>query len=203
MTSSRSSAAGGAPARTSPAAKASTPKALRGLLPFLRPYRIMVLLALLALVDTADVFIHSVRPQKLEKLGLGPEECETVEWLVRYHLLMSDMAQKRDIGDPRTVRDFAKAQGWISGYEILINANKRPGEPDYYLVTRFPRFADKAEEKKRDEAYDAYMKQTVAEAQAGSAERAKYRTQMGSQLLRALRRREVLTVAIGNGSGML
>ncbi|GAA4413440.1 CaiB/BaiF CoA transferase family protein [Quisquiliibacterium transsilvanicum] len=28
--------------------------------------------ALLALVDTADVFVHSVRPQKLEKLGLGP-----------------------------------------------------------------------------------------------------------------------------------
>jgi [protein-PII] uridylyltransferase len=43
------------------------------------------------------------------RLGLDPEECETVEWLVRYHLLMSDMAQKRDIGDPRTVRDFAKA----------------------------------------------------------------------------------------------
>lgn len=43
------------------------------------------------------------------RLGLDAEECETVEWLVRYHLLMSDMAQKRDIGDPRTVRDFAKA----------------------------------------------------------------------------------------------
>jgi [protein-PII] uridylyltransferase len=43
------------------------------------------------------------------RLGLEPEECETVEWLVRYHLLMSDMAQKRDIGDSRTVRDFAKA----------------------------------------------------------------------------------------------
>ncbi|WP_294981923.1 [protein-PII] uridylyltransferase [Tabrizicola sp.] len=43
------------------------------------------------------------------RLGLDSEECETVEWLVRYHLLMSDMAQKRDIGDPRTVRDFAKA----------------------------------------------------------------------------------------------
>lgn len=43
------------------------------------------------------------------RLGLDPEESETVEWLVRYHLLMSDMAQKRDIGDPRTVRDFAKA----------------------------------------------------------------------------------------------
>ena len=43
------------------------------------------------------------------RLGLTPEESETVEWLVRYHLLMSDMAQKRDVGDPRTVRDFAKA----------------------------------------------------------------------------------------------
>ncbi|MBL3568685.1 [protein-PII] uridylyltransferase [Rhodovulum sulfidophilum] len=43
------------------------------------------------------------------RLGLKAEECETVEWLVRYHLLMSDMAQKRDLSDPRTVRDFAKA----------------------------------------------------------------------------------------------
>ncbi len=43
------------------------------------------------------------------RLGLKPDECETVEWLVRNHLLMSDVAQKRDISDPRTVRGFAKA----------------------------------------------------------------------------------------------
>jgi [protein-PII] uridylyltransferase len=43
------------------------------------------------------------------RLGLKPRECETVEWLVRHHLLMSDMFQKRDISDPRTIRDFAKA----------------------------------------------------------------------------------------------
>ena len=43
------------------------------------------------------------------RLGLRKSEAETVEWLVRYHLLMSDMAQKRDLSDPRTIRDFAKA----------------------------------------------------------------------------------------------
>ncbi len=43
------------------------------------------------------------------RLGLTKKECDTVEWLVRYHLLMSDMAQKRDLSEPRTVRDFAKA----------------------------------------------------------------------------------------------
>ncbi|MEL6585746.1 MAG: [protein-PII] uridylyltransferase [Pseudomonadota bacterium] len=43
------------------------------------------------------------------RLGLKQREVETVEWLVRHHLLMSDMSQKRDIADPRTIRDFAKA----------------------------------------------------------------------------------------------
>ena len=43
------------------------------------------------------------------RLGLSKSEAETTEWLVRYHLLMSDMAQKRDLSEPRTVRDFAKA----------------------------------------------------------------------------------------------
>ncbi len=42
------------------------------------------------------------------RLGLKKSECEKVEWLVRYHLLMADTAQKRDISDPRTLRDFAK-----------------------------------------------------------------------------------------------
>lgn len=85
----------------------------------------------------------------------------------------------------RKGQDFAKAQGWITDYEILVNVNKRPGEPDVYLVTRFPRFASQEEEAKRDAAYEAHMQQTVEQGQAGSAERSKYRTIMGSQLLRA------------------
>ena len=43
------------------------------------------------------------------RLGLEAGQTETVVWLVRHHLLMSDTAQKRDIAEPRTVRDFAKA----------------------------------------------------------------------------------------------
>nr|WP_282569257.1 [protein-PII] uridylyltransferase [Aliiroseovarius sp. S1339] len=53
------------------------------------------------------------------RLGLNAEDCATVEWLVRYHLLMSDMAQKRDIADPRTVRDFAKAVKTMRRLELL------------------------------------------------------------------------------------
>jgi len=53
------------------------------------------------------------------RLGLTKSEADTVEWLVRYHLLMSDMAQKRDIADPRTVRDFAKAVQTVKRLDLL------------------------------------------------------------------------------------
>lgn len=57
---------------------------------------------------------HSILGAKIARkiaprLGLKKEDCETVEWLVRNHLLMSDVAQKRDISDPSTIRGFAKA----------------------------------------------------------------------------------------------
>ncbi|MFN3647241.1 MAG: [protein-PII] uridylyltransferase [Gemmobacter sp.] len=53
------------------------------------------------------------------RLGLTPEESEAVEWLVRHHLLMSDVAQKRDISDPRTVRDFARMVGSRKRLDLL------------------------------------------------------------------------------------
>ena len=40
------------------------------------------------------------------RLGLTDEETETASWLVRYHLLMTRTAFKRDIDDPKTIADF-------------------------------------------------------------------------------------------------
>ncbi len=54
------------------------------------------------------------------RLGLAKKDVDTVEWLIRYHLLMSDMAQKRDISDPRTVRDFAKAVKTRERLDLLL-----------------------------------------------------------------------------------
>lgn len=53
------------------------------------------------------------------RFGLNKKECETVEWLIRYHLLMSDTAQKRDIAEPRTVRGFANAVKSVERLDLL------------------------------------------------------------------------------------
>jgi [protein-PII] uridylyltransferase len=50
------------------------------------------------------------------RLGLSPEDTTAVMWLVKNHLVMSDMAQKRDISDPKTVKDFV---GQVQTPEIL------------------------------------------------------------------------------------
>ena len=42
------------------------------------------------------------------RFGMTPAETETVAWLVRWHLLMSATAFKRDLSDFKTVLDFAE-----------------------------------------------------------------------------------------------
>ncbi|QQP89601.1 [protein-PII] uridylyltransferase [Skermanella sp. TT6] len=56
---------------------------------------------------------HSVLGAKVAeklcpRLGLSAEETETVAWLVRWHLTMSDAAFKRDLEDDKTIRDFVE-----------------------------------------------------------------------------------------------
>ncbi len=42
------------------------------------------------------------------RLGLSSAETKTVVWLIEEHLTMSNIAQSRDISDPKTAQDFAK-----------------------------------------------------------------------------------------------
>jgi hypothetical protein len=70
---------------------------------------------------------------------------------------------------------------------VLANVNPRPGEPDLYLVTSFTSLPDAAEDEKRNQAYRDFMKQSDADAEAASGDRSKFRTVMGSFLLRQLK----------------
>ena len=54
------------------------------------------------------------------RLGLSAEDTETVAWLVRHHLLMSDTAFRRDINDPKTIRDFADKVQSMERLRLLL-----------------------------------------------------------------------------------
>ncbi len=90
----------------------------------------------------------------------------------------------------RKGQDFAVKQGWITSYEILSNVYPRKGEPDLYLLTRFPTFASEAEGEARGKAYREMMKATIADMQKQSGDRAEYRTLAGSELLQELKWRK-------------
>jgi [protein-PII] uridylyltransferase len=55
---------------------------------------------------------HSIAGERIAlslcpRLGLNPSETETVAWLIRHHLLMSETAQMRDLNDFKTILDFS------------------------------------------------------------------------------------------------
>jgi hypothetical protein len=86
----------------------------------------------------------------------------------------------------RKQQEYAKSQGWITGYEVLANVNKRPGEPDLILVVRFKSIPDAAEDERRAKQFRENVKLTDAQMEAASGERAKYRKVLGSQLWQVL-----------------
>ena len=43
--------------------------------------------------------------------GLSQYEARTVAWLVRNHLILSTTSQKKDLGDPDVINDFARTVG--------------------------------------------------------------------------------------------
>lgn len=53
-------------------------------------------------------------------LGLGRNDAETVAWLVRDHLYLSQTSQKRDIHDPETIRAVAERVGDSQRLDLLF-----------------------------------------------------------------------------------
>lgn len=54
-----------------------------------------------------------------DRLALSPEDCDTVRFLIRDHLIMSATVLRRDIFDPETVRGFAERVGTTERLKLL------------------------------------------------------------------------------------
>jgi [protein-PII] uridylyltransferase len=54
------------------------------------------------------------------RLGLSEAETDTVAWLVRWHLLMSATAFKRDLADPQTIQDFVERVKSLERLRLLL-----------------------------------------------------------------------------------
>jgi hypothetical protein len=86
----------------------------------------------------------------------------------------------------RKTSDFAKSRGWIKGYHILANINKRANEPDLYLVVISDHITTPAEDEAREKEFNAYMATSNRQQDAQSAARAKFRHLGGNILLQEL-----------------
>ncbi|WP_201732030.1 [protein-PII] uridylyltransferase [Acidithrix sp. C25] len=53
------------------------------------------------------------------RMGLSKKDCEIVVRLVEHHLLLADVATRRDIGDPKTILDVAEKVVDITTLELL------------------------------------------------------------------------------------
>ncbi len=81
------------------------------LFPTLTSRRALYVAALLHDIAKGRPEDHSVAGERIAlavcpRLGLDAAETETVAWLIRHHLLMSETAQMRDLNDFKTILDF-------------------------------------------------------------------------------------------------
>ncbi len=54
------------------------------------------------------------------RLGLTPAQTDTVSWLVEHHLVMSMVAQSRDLNDRKTILDFAAIVQSLERLKLLL-----------------------------------------------------------------------------------
>ena len=86
----------------------------------------------------------------------------------------------------RAQEQYAVSQGWQTSWELLSNVHKRKGEPDLYLIRRYKSLPDGAEGDRRSANIREHVKQSDAQMQAASGDRAKFRHIDGSQLLQVM-----------------
>jgi [protein-PII] uridylyltransferase len=81
------------------------------------------------------LFLHDVAKGRIEdhsiagadvaravcpRLGLSAAETDTVAWLIEHHLVMSDTAQRRDLGDRKTILTFAQKVQTLERLKMLF-----------------------------------------------------------------------------------
>ena len=81
------------------------------LFPTLKSRRVLYVATLLHDIAKGRQEDHSVAGERIARdlcprLGLSEAETDTVAWLIRYHLLMSETSQMRDLNDFKTILDF-------------------------------------------------------------------------------------------------
>lgn len=70
--------------------------------------------------DDHSVVGARIAAELCPQLGLTKSETETVVWLIAEHLTMSNISQRRDLADPRTIRDFANIVASPQRLKLLL-----------------------------------------------------------------------------------
>jgi len=84
--------------------------------------------------------------------GLKKAQAETVAWLVRHHLIFSSTAQKKDLGDPDVINEFAETVGdriHLDHLYVLTVADVRGTDPKLWNSWKAQLFRDLYELSKR------------------------------------------------------
>src|SRR5258707_5198139 len=97
------------------------------LFPKIQPQHRRVLFVALFLHDIAKgrVEDHSIAGARVARrlcprFGFTPAETEMVSWLIEHHLLMSSVAQSRDLTDRKTIENFAAVMQTLEQMKLLL-----------------------------------------------------------------------------------
>ncbi|MGV6873695.1 [protein-PII] uridylyltransferase [Pseudochelatococcus sp. B33] len=95
------------------------------IIPTIQHRRALYLAAFLHDVAKGRPEDHSVAGGRIARqlgprLGLDAVETETAAWLIENHLVMSNVAQSRDLADPETIRGFAAIVQTLERLKLLL-----------------------------------------------------------------------------------